>query len=84
MTDAASWYESQRLGLGHEFLDELVKALTRIADQPRSYPRVYKEVRRILMRRFPFGVYFLDESIRLIVIAVMHASRNPKRWKIRG
>lgn len=84
VTDAAAWYQSQRSGLGQEFLDEVVKALTRITDQPRASPRVHKEVRRILLRRFPFGIFYLDEHDRLVVLAVMHASRSPQRWKARS
>ncbi|HKT31339.1 MAG TPA: type II toxin-antitoxin system RelE/ParE family toxin [Gammaproteobacteria bacterium] len=84
VTDAAAWYQNQRPGLGQEFLGEIVKALARITDQPRAYPRVHKEVRRILLRRFPFGIFYVDEGGRLVVLAVMHASRNPQRWKARG
>lgn len=84
VTDAAAWYQSQRPELGHEFLAEIVKALARITNQPRAYPRVHKEVRRILLRRFPFGIFYLDEDNRLVVIAVMHASRSPQRWKARS
>ncbi|MFQ5632611.1 MAG: hypothetical protein ACE5I1_27905 [bacterium] len=47
------------------------------------YLKVYKHVRRALLRRFPFGIfYFLDKS-SIIVIAVYHGKRDPKSWQSR-
>ena len=83
VTEAASWYESRSRGLGHEFLDEIAQALSKIADRPLSYVKVHKSIRRALIRRFPFGVYYLNETTRIVVIAVMHGSRDPAQWKVR-
>ena len=55
---AASWYEQQRIGLGHEFLDEALSAFRHIAKQPLTYPVVHRNTRRALMHRFPFGIFF--------------------------
>jgi hypothetical protein len=54
---AASWYEQQRTGLGHEFLDEALSAFQLIAEQPLLYPIMHRNTRRALMPRFPFGIY---------------------------
>jgi len=78
---AASWYEQQRAGLGHEFLDEALSALTLIAEQPLAYPTVHRRTRRALMLRFPFGIYFRVEQARIVVVAVIHGSRHPRGWK---
>lgn len=48
-----------------------------------SFPLVHKDVRRALIKRFPYGIYFFDEGASLIVIAIYHAKRNPKRWQER-
>ena len=53
---AASWYEQQREGLGHEFLDQAVMTFDAIAAQPLLYPLVHRNTRRALMARFPFGI----------------------------
>lgn len=81
--DAASWYESQRPHLGHEFLDEIEASFTRIAENPLQFQILYRGVRRALLSRFPFGVFFrvVDEAI--VVLAILHASRNPVRWRDR-
>ncbi|WP_368428830.1 type II toxin-antitoxin system RelE/ParE family toxin [Sulfuricaulis sp.] len=81
LADAATWYEEQRQGLGHEFLDEVLTMLTSIAETPLMYPDVHRNTRRAVIHRFPFSVYFRLEDATIVVIAVMHGSRNPRRWK---
>jgi plasmid stabilization system protein ParE len=52
---AASWYEQQRAGLGHEFLNEALAAFQLVSEQPLTYPVVHRDTRRALMTRFPGG-----------------------------
>ncbi len=82
--DAAAWYEDQRRGLGNRFLDEVVSAFSAISEAPRMFPSVHRNTRRALIRRFPFGVYYRIEGTEIVVVAVMHASRDPRRWKSRA
>ncbi|MCA9422996.1 MAG: type II toxin-antitoxin system RelE/ParE family toxin [Nitrospira sp.] len=83
LADAAAWYEEQRQGLGHEFLDEILTMLWRIADTPLVYPSVHRNTRRAIIHRFPFGIYYRVEDTTIVVVAVMHGSRDPRRWKNR-
>ena len=83
LSDAASWYESQRAGLGHEFLDEVEAVFSTIAATPFIYPIVHRNTRRAIMRRFPFCVYYRLVDRTPVIFAVMHGSRNPRRWKNR-
>ncbi|GBE46955.1 plasmid stabilization system protein [bacterium BMS3Bbin12] len=80
---AASWYEQQRVGLGHEFLDEALSAFRLIAKQPLLYPIVRRNTRRALMHRFPFGIFYRVENSHIVVVAVMHGSRHPYHWQAR-
>ena len=57
LDEATKWTEEQRLGLGSEFLDEVLRVLSAISEQPEGFPLVHKEIRRAVTRRFPFGVY---------------------------
>nr|VFJ56368.1 MAG: Plasmid stabilization system protein ParE [Candidatus Kentron sp. FW] len=81
--EAATWYAQQRDGLGDEFLDEVSRAFTLLADNPCMYPIIYRDTRRALIHRFPFGVHYRVEESTIVVVAVMHGSRHPKRWKDR-
>ena len=83
LSDAAGWYEEQRPGLGHEFLDEVLEVFSVIAEAPHMYPSVHRNTRRALIHRFPFGVYYRIEETTIVVVAILHGSRDPRRWKSR-
>lgn len=80
---AFEWYENERSGLGLEFLDELRAAYNRIADGPVKYQELRGDVRRALLRRFPYAVYFAIEGDVVVVVAVLHVSRDPAEWQRR-
>lgn len=80
---AATWYEEQRTGLGHDFLDEVLTTFRSIADRPMAHPSVGRDTRRALVRRFPFAVYFHIEEREIAIIGVLHGSRDPQRWQDR-
>ena len=81
LTDAASWYEQQRSGLGHDFLDDVQLLFDRIGEEPLNFPVVYRNARRAVMSRFPFCVYFVANRTEAVVVAVIHGTRHPLRWK---
>jgi plasmid stabilization system protein ParE len=81
--DAAPWYEQRFPGLGREFLRAVDLTLAGITRTPERYPVVYREARRALLRRFPYGVYFIASRDRVSVVACMHASRGPRRGQER-
>jgi plasmid stabilization system protein ParE len=80
---AFEWYEKERPGLGLEFLDELRAAYNRIIDNPFKYQHLRSGVRRTLLRRFPYAVYFAIEDDVVVVLAVLDASRDPAEWQRR-
>lgn len=81
LDDAASWYEDRRNGLGMEFLDAVSSAFTDISANPNQFPTVHRRTRRALLAKFPYGVFFVMRSSNIDVIAVFHASRNPRVWR---
>jgi toxin ParE1/3/4 len=82
--DAYRWYEKQRDGLGADFLLCVEDGLARIQRNPEMYPIVYKNVYRTLIRRFPYGIFYLIEKNSIVVLSVFHGRRDPKRWKSRS
>ncbi|WP_341731507.1 hypothetical protein [Microcoleus sp. EPA2] len=48
-----------------------------------SNPVVYRDVRRSVVRRFPYTVYYRIVSSRVIVTAIFHSRRDPKAWQVR-
>ena len=83
MAEAFDWYEDRQPNLGHEFLGEVHAAFRALAENPLHCQILYKNVRRILTRRFPYKVFFFIETDRVEVIGVVHAKRHPRVWKQR-
>ena len=80
---AYDWYESQRVGLGEDFLLTLEESYAKIVRTPKLYQLIYKIVRRKLVRRFPYGIFFTLRGDKIIVIAVLHTKSNPVTWNER-
>jgi plasmid stabilization system protein ParE len=76
-------YEEQVPDLGQRFMTYFVRALEQISERPNSFPMVYLEARRAILRVFPYGVYFRDLGPHLEVFAISHLSRNPSQWRRR-
>jgi plasmid stabilization system protein ParE len=83
LDEVYSWYESQQSGLGDDFLEEVEQALNRVVQMPESYAAIYRDVRRAVVRRFPYTIYYRIVSSRVIVTAVFHGHRNLKAWQTR-
>jgi len=83
LTEAFKWYEARASGLGLEFVRSVDSLLNSICRDPLSYPIVHKTIRRALTRKFPYEIFFVLETDTVIILAVFHAKRNPKRWQER-
>jgi plasmid stabilization system protein ParE len=82
--EAFTWFEEQRVGLGHEFLDDLRECLELIRAKPEWYAVLYRGIRAKPFRRFPYVVYFRASDKRVDVVAVQHGHRNPRGWRWRS
>ncbi len=82
--EAAKWYEQQRAGLGYDFLQEVEKTAQRVSENMMGFEKVHKNLRRAVIKRFPFNLFYLYEQKTVIIIAVIHGSRHPKKWQYRA
>ena len=76
---AFDWYESRRDGLGFEFERCLEEAFARILRDPESYATIFDDIRRVPVRRFPFGVFYRTYESQVAVLAVYHSQRDLKQ-----
>ena len=85
VANAATWYEDQRVGLGGELIDEIVRATQRAQASPNLFRIIRKrgEIRRALTDRFPYRIFFSVVGDTLYVHAVLHAARHDSHWKER-
>ena len=80
---AFHWYEGRKVGLGHEYLASAETLFAQIAAGPESFRRVKGETRRGLLTRFPYGVFFVADGSRVVVLAVLHVRVAMERWPSR-
>jgi toxin ParE1/3/4 len=83
LSHAAGYYAEQSLGLELRFLAEVERAVDRISDDPERWRTFAGDVRRVLVHVFPFSVLYSIQNEAVVVIAVMHLSRQPGYWKSR-
>lgn len=83
VVEAAHFYEQRVPGLGDRFLRELDAAVADIQQNPRRWRIVEDDIRRFVMRHFPYGIYFRVEGADLRILVVKHHRRHPDYWKHR-
>ena len=81
--DAALYYDQRAPGLGGQFVKEIDASINRILDAPDRWHCVEEDVRRYLVRRFPYGILYTIEESYVLVVALMHLSRAPGYWRYR-
>jgi plasmid stabilization system protein ParE len=74
------YYEGQTQGLGERFLAAVDSVFDAIERYPQMFAQAHGEVRRALVSRFPYAVFYRTESKRLVVLAVLHTARDPSIW----
>ena len=79
--EARDWYTAVDPNLGGSFFRELEKAVEQARRNPQAFEIVFRDVRRVLLRRFPYALFYRLMPQAIVVIAFFHGSRNPKRWQ---
>ena len=81
--NAIEYYEGCENSLGYDFAIEVYLAIERAASYPQAWPIIEPEIRRVLVRRFSYGVLYSVASEEIFIVAVMHLHRGPAYWKDR-
>lgn len=78
---AIAHYETQRAGLGREFLREFESAIDRIRGMPQAFAAIDEQgTRKLRFRRFPYTVYYVELKDAVWIAAVAHQKRRPGYW----
>lgn len=83
LAEAVEYYNEQCPGLGYEFAAGVKAALSRIAAFPDAWPAYSARAKRCIVNRFPYGILYQIRKDCLLVLAIMHLKREPKRWQDR-
>lgn len=82
--EAVQYYLEQRAEIAQAFIDAVEDAIYRLRESPTRYVAIDEDVRRCMTRRFPYGILYTIEPDYILILAVMHCSREPEYWKNRG
>jgi toxin ParE1/3/4 len=80
LNDAAQYYESESLGLGVAFLNEIDRSCGVIIAHPQSAPMITAPIRRKLLSRFPYALLYSVQHDTIRILAVMNLKRRPGYW----
>lgn len=83
ITETFLWYESQSIGLGKNFLAQVDNSLKIIQNNHELYSIKYRDVRRCLIKRFPYKIFYKVNKDQIIVLAVIFGGRDPNWIKKR-
>jgi len=81
LAETYKWYNDKVTGLGSDFLAVVERALESIQENPARFSHIHREVRRALLHRFPYGIFFFLEDEKVVVLGVMHTARDPEKWR---
>ena len=80
---AIDYYEEIEPELGYDFALEVFSTIKRSVEFPKAWAVLDGEIRRSLVRRFPYGILYSEEQEGIFIVAVMNLHRKPGYWKYR-
>jgi plasmid stabilization system protein ParE len=80
LANAYGWYEAQRAGLGEEFLAAVDVSFDAIEMYPQMFALVHGVIRRAIVSRFPYAVFYRVELGQILVLNVLHTASDPRSW----
>jgi plasmid stabilization system protein ParE len=81
--EAYDWYDRKAQGQGDVFAAKVQDVLDRLAANPFMHAKIYKDVRKAVVSKWPYIVLYVPEASEVVVISVFHTSRDPKIWQSR-
>ncbi len=83
LDDAYDYLESQKKDLGFDLLAEVADILQILENNPFLFQKISGKRRRAITRRFGYNLIYFVEDNEVFIIAIIHGSRDSKRWKSR-
>ena len=80
LDDAYDYYEYELEGLGNKLLNEFMRGVKRILAHPYAWSLVKDNVRKCILKKFPYNVIYAIEDDTIIILALAHQHRRPDYW----
>ena len=82
--EAFDFYDGRKASLGTDFIARVQEVFDRIAMNPQQYPVALTDIRKAVVKRFPYCVYYRAGPTRVEIIAIFHTARDPAIWRGRA
>ena len=76
LEQAITWYEKQKIGLGRKFFYKFEEGIERIIANPYAYKNITSEVKRALLKNFPYKIFYAISENEILIIGVFHSKRS--------
>ena len=80
---AAHFYGFREIGLDERFIECIESAIDSVCDSPKRWPFLEDDFRRKVVDVFPYSVIYLEDNAGVVIVAIMHDSREPGYWRKR-
>jgi len=74
--EAVIYYDKKLKGLGNRFYNNFITSLNEIEINPHNYSYIKNPVRKHIIKKFPYKIYYIATVDKIIVIGVSHAKRS--------
>jgi plasmid stabilization system protein ParE len=81
ITRAAAWYNERGVGLGQRFVLAVDQTIERIRQHPFAWTEIEAGIRRALVHKFPYSIFYTVQDTRIRIQAVTHQRRRPGSWR---
>ena len=81
--EAALFYETRMIGLGKFFATEVERTIALVREFPEAGSPMGRQLRRVLVARFPYSVVYRYDAGSIVIVAVAHQRRRPGYWRQR-
>jgi len=75
------YYAEQSPNLADSFYLSINQGFQNITNTPEGFQKIFMDIRRYVVNKFPFVIYYRVQSFSIQVIAIFHTSQSPQIWK---
>src|SRR5207302_32906 len=79
--EAHRYYSLRSARAASAFLDAVDGAMDFVIDQPFAAAPLKRDLRHMVLKRFPYAVYYRVSGNNVLVIALIHGKRHPREWR---
>ena len=75
--DAKEYYNLQNSTLGDTFKNDIKRSIESIKKFPNLYPNITNDMRRCVLHRFPYSIFYAITDNTILILSVAHQHRKP-------